>query len=67
MTRPSLPLCNRIFASIQSASILLLLLMLSGLGNQLFAQVPASGPRYGCRTISHYRWPIRVPQCKIRV
>ena len=45
MTRSSLSLCKRILAPVQSASILLLLLILSGLGNYLSAQVPASGPK----------------------
>ncbi|HET8888255.1 MAG TPA: hypothetical protein VFQ41_05075 [Candidatus Angelobacter sp.] len=48
MTKRSLPLCNRVIASIQSASILLLLMMLSGLGSHLSAtalQAPARGPK----------------------
>ena len=48
MTRSSLSLCKRILASIQSASIVLLLLILSGIGNYLSAaalQAPARGPK----------------------
>ena len=48
MTRSSLSLCKRILAPIQSASILLLLLILSGLGNYLPAaalQAAAQGPK----------------------
>ncbi|HEY2116989.1 MAG TPA: VCBS repeat-containing protein, partial [Candidatus Angelobacter sp.] len=48
MTRSSLSLCKRILAPIQSASILLLLLILSGLGNYLSAaalQAGAQGPK----------------------
>jgi len=48
VTRSSLSLCKRILAPIQTASILLLLLMLSGVRNYLPAaalQAPASGPK----------------------
>jgi CSLREA domain-containing protein len=49
VTRSSLSLCKRIFASVQSVSILLLLLILSSLGNYLPAakalQAAARGPK----------------------
>ncbi|HEX3584626.1 MAG TPA: CSLREA domain-containing protein [Candidatus Angelobacter sp.] len=48
MTRSSLSLCKRILAPVQSASILLLLLILSGLGTHLSAtalQAPVRGPK----------------------
>gem|GEM_PF-740140 len=48
MTRSSLSLCKRILAPVQSASILLLLLILSGLANYRPAaalQAPARGPK----------------------
>ncbi len=48
MTRSSLSLCKRILASVQSASILFLLLSLSGLVNYLPAaalQAPVRGPK----------------------
>ena len=48
MTRSSLSLCKRILAPVQSASILLLLLILSGLANYRPAaalQAPATGPK----------------------
>ncbi|HEV8491215.1 MAG TPA: hypothetical protein VGR76_03050, partial [Candidatus Angelobacter sp.] len=49
MTRSSLSLCKRILASIQSVSILLLLLILSNLANDLPAatalQATATGPK----------------------
>jgi len=46
--RRSLPTCTRVIAKIQSASILVLFLILGGLGSYLFAaalQAPARGPR----------------------
>ena len=47
MTRSSLSLCKRIPASVQSVSILFLLLILSSVGIYLpaAAQVPATGPK----------------------
>ncbi|HEX3094542.1 MAG TPA: hypothetical protein VHW72_18030, partial [Candidatus Angelobacter sp.] len=48
MTRSSLSLCKRILASVPSISILLVLLILSGLANYQPAaalQAPASGPK----------------------
>ncbi|MBZ5507915.1 MAG: DUF11 domain-containing protein [Acidobacteriia bacterium] len=48
MRRRSLPICNRVIAKIQSASILVLFLILGGLGSYLFAaalQQAPSGPK----------------------
>ena len=48
MIRTSLPICNRVFPKIQSATLLVLFLVLGGLGSYLFAaalQAPARGPK----------------------